>query len=177
MERVDRAPDVRNFVFEQSPREGEYAMNRLPHLQNIGKVPCIHIPWCHEPSQVQKWWQFEGSVVEASIDIVCDTHQEWEVQHSERGHSRQRNCEEPHDVDPGEKADAQQVCEHRRRIEQGHLFETKRANEEDAPPQWSSSDHARKCCNCKAKHDGIVLEVPVVDQYGARLHQDSHQRN
>lgn len=71
---------------------------------------------------------------DASVDIISNTCKEWQIQHSERCEGGESDSEKSHNVDLGKQADAEQVCEDGRRIEQGHLLEPKRAHEEYAAP-------------------------------------------
>ena len=71
---------------------------------------------------------------------------------------------------------AEEIRKDGRGVVESHLLEAQSRHEEDTAPEKSPCKHAGHAREDKAKHDGVVLEVGVVNQDRCWLHQDRDER-
>lgn len=97
------------------------------------------------------------------MGIVESTEKYW----SEEGREGEDGCyrygDEAWDVRPWVKTYAHEVCCDRWGVVERHLLVAQRCDEEDASPKMSASHYARNAGEEESEHNGVVLEVGVVD--------------
>ena len=88
-----------------------------------------------------------------------------------------KRCEsyagKPKVVEARDDAGPEEQREDGRRVIQRHLFIHERRNEERTAPQEAAGEDAGYAGKHEAEHNGVVLEVRMVDQDGCGLHQKS----
>jgi len=175
MYRMDGAPYVSDLVFEQSSREWKDPVDRLSQLEYHGIVPSVvvKLEWQRRKQRRKR----KTLLWNAHVLVVCDAQDEREVEQGERCHGNDGDKHKASNVELGEHAYTKEVGKDGRRVEEGHLLESKRAHEEDAAPEVATRKNAGHCRNSKAEHDGVVLKVSMVNEHCRRLHEDGNQRD
>lgn len=165
MERVQAAPEVRDFVFEEAAGEGEDAVQALSNFEKHG-VEDVGLGYVHREDGEQRLQLRRLLIrrhVKPPILLPSHTYEKRAVQHRERPHRRKRDAEEPANVELRAHAASKQVAKDSRRVEQRHLLEPQRGDEVERCPERAPADEARYGGEDEAEHDGVVLEMPVVD--------------
>ena len=107
--------------------------------------------------------------------VIPGASEERQHQHGGSGQGRGGDADEAAKVEARKDTAAEQEGEDGQGVVQGHLLEGHGGDEEDGGPEVAVGKHAGHGGQDEAEHDGVVLEVNVVDKDDGRLHQDGDE--
>lgn len=177
-ERVEGAPDIGDFVFEEATLEGEDAVDHLDGLFDHGPVRRGTVDVICELGKDREVRGFLAWVWgDAALIVVEGASEKWQKKDCKGEDGRKGDAQEARDVDAREDAAAQQEEEDGYGVVQRHDLETQARNKKHRRPEVAPRHHGRHAGHNEAQHDGVVLEVHMINQNRAGLHEDRGERD